>query len=146
MPKAKTELFRRPMARVTRVSLFSREIRVGLSSAAIDLLFESAEKIIEGQFFGLEFRGSTMLSWSPKSLKELVSDPLDVSTLEEFAKLLKDDDRFLRRAKEIGRKGADESAGVALEKPKMDIRAKVVGSLLNVDIDIEAKRLLVRAI
>lgn len=134
------------MARVTRVSLFSREIRVGLSSAAIDLLFESAEKISEGQFFGMEFRGSTMLSWSLSSLADLVSDSLELSTLEEFSKLLKSDDRFIRRAKEIGRKGADESAGVSLEKPKMDIRTKIVGNVLNVDIDVEAKRLLVRAI
>ena len=50
------------MAAVRRVSLFEREIRVGLSSAAIEILFDLASVLSEGAREPDGYFGSTMIT------------------------------------------------------------------------------------
>ena len=52
---------RKPMATARRVSLYEREIRVHLGTAAIEILFASAEVLSEGQRHGARYFGSTMI-------------------------------------------------------------------------------------
>ena len=50
---------RKPMSPARRVSLFEREIRVRLSAPALEILFEIAETLSEGQVAGRSYFGST---------------------------------------------------------------------------------------
>ena len=50
------------MARARRVSLFQREIRISLSSAALDILYNLAQVLSEGGVDGDAFYGSVMVT------------------------------------------------------------------------------------
>ena len=128
------------MSRVRRVSLFSREIRVFLSSAAIDILLQAASVLSEGQFEDDRYYGSTMVTIDVARASDLVSDACDVTTAERVADLLETDDAFLRRARRIAGAEARRLAGRALAGLQIDMRVRRSGNHLNVDMDVEADR------
>ncbi|HTM22318.1 MAG TPA: hypothetical protein VL172_17480 [Kofleriaceae bacterium] len=129
---------RKPMRSARRVSLFEREIRIRLSAAAIDILFELAAVLSEGQVDGDHYFGSTMITFDLGRAGGLVSDECDEATARRVAELLGGDDRVLARARALGAREAARLAGVPLQPPQIDISARRTGRHLHLDLDIES--------
>src|SRR6266545_3755295 len=90
---------KKPMATVRRVSLFEREIRIGLSAAAIEILFDLASVLSEGAREPEGYFGSTMITIELARAAVLVSDPCDASTVHRLAELIATDARVFERAR-----------------------------------------------
>ena len=82
----------RPLARVQRIALFEREVRERLSRAALDLVFERAEVMSEGQRSSRAgqpvYFGSTMLTIDLEALAPQLREPCDAGTARRLATLL----------------------------------------------------------
>jgi hypothetical protein len=129
---------RKPMARANQVSLFHREIRTSLSSAAVEILLGQAQVLSEGQIdFGL-YCGSTMITIDCSKAGTWVSDPCDSTTVRQLADLLLSDDRFRASARELGMREAQRLAGADLGTTQIEMSLRCAGTNLHVDLDIEA--------
>lgn len=129
---------RKPMARAKQVSLFHREIRTSLSSAAVEILLGQAQVLSEGQVdFGL-YCGSTMITIDCSKAGIWVSDPCDSTTVRQLADLLLADDRFRASARELGMREAQRLAGKSLGTTQIEMSLRTSGTNLHVDLDIEA--------
>jgi hypothetical protein len=126
------------MASAGRVSLFHREIRTNLSSAAIEILLGQARVLSEGQFEDHGFFGSTMITIDCGQATEWVSDPCDATTVRQIADLLLRDDRFRDRARALGEREAQRLARAPLGPMQIEMRLRSSGNQLHVDIDVEA--------
>lgn len=126
------------MASARRVSLFHREIRTNLSSAAIEILFGQARVLSEGQFEDHCFYGSTMITIDCGQATEWVSTPCDATTVRQIADLLLRDDRFRERARALGEREARRLAGAPLGAVQIEMRLRTSGNNLHVDVDVEA--------
>lgn len=129
---------RKPMRSARRVSLFEREIRIRLSSSAIDILFQLAAPLSEGQVDGDHYFGSTMITFDLGRAGALVSDECDEETARRAADLIAGDERVLERARALGIREATRLAGVGLRPPQIDVRVRRTGQHLHLDMDIEA--------
>ncbi len=130
---------RKPMAAVRRVSLFEREIRVGLSSAAIEILFDLASVLSEGAREPDGYFGSTMITVELARATALVSDPCDASTVRRVAELVATDPRVRERARALAAAEADRLAGSALRRAQFDVRVRESGRHLHIDVELEAR-------
>lgn len=128
----------KPMARAGRVSLFRREIHVGLSSAAVEILFGRASLLSEGQLEEDGYFGSTMITIDCARIGDVVSDSLKSSTFERVAELLAGDEAVRERARQLGAEEAERLAGENLIEPQIDVRVRQSGSHLHIDLDVEA--------
>ena len=126
------------MAKATRVSLFEREVRIGLSSAAATVLFSSASVLSEGQITGDEYQGSTMITIDLTRAAHKVSDPCDITTARCLGDLLSTDDRARRRAVEIAIREAERLASRTLTDVQVDLSVRRTGRHLHLDLDVEA--------
>lgn len=129
---------RKPMARARRVSLFEREIRIGLSSAAIEILLSRASVLSEGQVDDSGYFGSTMITVDTGRIRELCSDPCDATTARRLGELVLTDPRFREDARRLGEREACRLAGEPVVSPQIDLRVRVAGCHLHVDLDVEA--------
>ena len=128
----------KPMAAAQRVSLFHREIRTSLSSAAVEILLGQALILSEGQFEDQGFFGSTMITIDCSRAHEWVSDPCDATTVRQVGELLLRDDRFRDRAREIAEREAKRLARKRLGVMQIEMRLRTSGTNLHVDVDVEA--------
>lgn len=128
------------MASARRVSLFRRHIEVGLSSAALEILFDLASVLSEGEHEEAGFFGSTMITIDLARAAELVSDPCDATTVERVAELLASDARVRDRARELARSEADRLAQSPIGPAQIDLRVRTSGKHLHLDVDVEARR------
>ncbi len=128
-----------PMRSVRRVSLFEREIRVGLSSAAIEILFDLASVLSEGAREPDGYFGSTMITVELARATALVSDPCDASTVRRVAELVATDPRVRERARALAAAEADRLAGSALRRAQFDVRVRESGRHLHIDVELEAR-------
>jgi hypothetical protein len=126
------------MAMARRVSLFEREVRVGLSSAAVSVLLDRASVLSEGQITGDQYQGSTMITIDLTRVSDKVSDPCDISTARSLGDLLTTDDRARRRAVEIAVKEAERLAHRTLTDVQVDLSVRRTGRHLHLDLDVEA--------
>jgi len=126
------------MRSARRVSLFQREIRVRLSSAAIDILYDLAAVLSEGQVDDGEYFGSTMVTFDLSRAAHLVSDDCGEATARRAAELIAADERVLDRARALGAREAARLAGVPLRPPQIDLHVRRTGQHLHLDLDIEA--------
>jgi hypothetical protein len=126
------------MARARRVSLFEREIRIRLSSAAVEILLQLGSVLSEGQVEEDCFFGSTMLTIDLGRAAHLVSDACGVATARRVCDLIAQDDRFRRRAKRLALAEALRSAGKPLTDVQIDVRVRRNGTQLQLDMDVEA--------
>jgi hypothetical protein len=133
------------MARASRVSLFHREIRTSLSSAAIEILFGQATVLSEGQFEDACFFGSTMITIDCSRAAEWVSTKCDSTTVRQVAELLLRDDRFRDRIRELGEREAMRLARAPLGTMQIEMRIRTSENNLHVDVDVEATTLQARA-
>ena len=126
------------MATASRVSLFARRIDVGLSSAAIDILFDRAVVLSEGGVDGDRYFGSTMVTFDLARAADLVSDSCDPDTVDRVRELLASDERIKARARQLGAAEARRSSSVPLQSPVVDLRVTSSGNHLHLDLDVEA--------
>jgi hypothetical protein len=131
---------RKPMAAARRVSLFEREIRVGLSSAAVEILFQLASILSEGAHEEGGYFGSTMITIDLARAAQLVSDPCDAGTVRRVADLLTADPRVRERARAVAAAEADRLSGGALGRAQIDLRVRTSGHHLHIDVDVEAPK------
>jgi hypothetical protein len=133
------------MARAGRVSLFHREIRTSLSSAAIEILSGQATVLSEGQYEDACFFGSTMITIDCSRASEWVSTKCDSTTVRQVAELLLRDDRFRDRMRTLGEREAKRLARAPLGTMQIEMRIRTSGNNLHVDVDVEATALQARA-
>lgn len=125
------------MAVARRVSLFEREIRVSLGTSAIEILFDGAQCLSEGQRDGDRWFGSTMITIDLERAGAALSDPCDVASARRVAELLAHDARVLARARALAARAASERAGSALEALTVEIVARPAGRKVHLDVDVE---------
>lgn len=126
------------MASARRVSLFQRDIRTTLSSAAVEILVGQAQILSEGQIEGRSFYGSTMITIDCSRAGQWVSDPCDATTVRQIGELLLRDDRFRERAREVGEREAKRLARAPLGPIQIEMHLRTSGNNLHVDVDVEA--------
>jgi len=126
------------MARARRVSLFEREIRIRLSSAAVEILVQLGSVLSEGQVEEDCFFGSTMVTIDLGRAAPLVSDACGVATARRVGELITHDNRFRRRVKKLALAEALRSAGRPLTDVQIDMRVHQSGTQLQLDMDVEA--------
>jgi len=138
MSKAKAQQRAKPMARASEVSLFHREIQTYLSSAAVDILLGQAQVLSEGDVHSDLYCGSTMVTIDCSKATTWVSDPCDSTTVRQLASLLLQDERFCERARDLSRREAVRLAGQKLGPMKVELSLRTSGTLLHLDLDVEA--------
>ena len=128
---------RKPCAPARRVSLFEREIRVHLGTAASELLFSQAEVLSEGQRQGARYFGSTMITLDLGRAQTALREPCDAADARRVAQLLEKDARVQARVRGIATAAAVERAGAAFARLDVEVRARADGSRVHVDLDVE---------
>ena len=131
------ELEKKPMARAHRPSLFQKEIHQRLSSAAIELLFERAHVLSEGQVERGRYFGSTMISLDLDRLEGEIADIISTETAARFGELAGSDPILAARARAVGCAEARRLAG-DIDEPQVDVGVRTRGAQLYIDLDIEA--------
>jgi hypothetical protein len=139
---ARPVLQRKPMARAVRVALFEREIKERLSSAAVEILLDRARVLSEGRRSaaatgGSVFYGSTMLTIDLADAGELVRESCDPATCSRVGALVEGDQRVQRRVRQIAAREAERLAGAPLQARIAEVRVRVQGTLLYIDVDVE---------
>ena len=129
---------KKPMAAARRASLFDREVRVRLSSAAVEILFERASILSEGQVEGGGYYGSTMITMDCARASHLVSEECDASLADQVADLAGTDERVRERARDIAYREARRLATVELYETQIDVRVRASGTHIHFDLDVEA--------
>ena len=126
------------MAAARRVSLFQRDVRICLSSAAVEILFDRASVLSEGALDGDGYFGSTMITFDCARAAHLVSDSCDPATVRRVRDLVGGDERVRERARTLGTHEAERLAGAMLLQSQVDMRVRANGNHLHIDLDIEA--------
>ncbi len=134
------------MARAKQVSLFHREIRTSLSSAAVEILLGQAQVLSEGQVDCGLYGGSTMITIDCGDAGAWVSDPCDSTTVRQLAGLLLADDRFRASAKSLGLREAERLAQAPLADAQVEMSLRIAGTNIHLDLDIEATPAQARAL
>jgi len=134
---------RRPMAQVTRITLFEREVREKLSRAALTLLLARLDVLSEGQRTHRAGRdlyfGSTMMTADLARLTDVLRDNPDGGTAERLLKLLQSDDEARLRLQGIAVNEAHRIACVPLKAIETHLALRAGGDKVYVDIDVEAE-------
>jgi hypothetical protein len=136
------------MARVERVNLFEREVRERLSASAVELLFRHAQVLSEGECARASsidprirmisrFFGSTMITVDVAALSTSVREPCDATAAAKVAALVATDARVAHRAKEIAIGEAQRLANGPLKTPSTELRVRVRGTTVHLDVDVE---------
>lgn len=126
------------MATARRVSLFEREIRVRLSSAALEIMFDLAAVLSEGQIEEGHYFGSTMVTIDLARAAPLVSDSCDTTTTRRIEHLLAGDGRIGDYARRLAETEARRLARRGLHQPQIELCVRRTGHHLHLDIDLEA--------
>ncbi|MFH0903494.1 MAG: hypothetical protein V2A73_22935 [Pseudomonadota bacterium] len=136
-PVSPPVLARKPMATARQVSLFEREIRLKLSGSAIDILFDLAETLSEGQRQGSRYYGSTMITIDLAKATILVRDDCDAAGARRVADLLARDSRARQRARAIALAHAEARAGGRLSQLGVDLKTRSAGTRVEIDLDVD---------
>ncbi len=130
-----TEL--RPIARVERVALFEKEVRERLSKTAVDLLFDRAEVISEGQRTPRGYLGSTMLTLDLPKLATILREGCDAGTAKRLAALIGGDASARARIESLASREAERIAGSRPRDLKVEVKVRAQGAKVFVDVDLE---------
>ncbi len=130
---------RKPMAAARKVALFDREIRTTLSQAAVEILFETADILSEGERRGDGYFGSTMITLDLARVAPLVREDCDAASAKRVAELAMADKRVRERARALAQADAAERAGTLLARVDCELRARAVGTRIHLDVDVEAE-------
>ena len=132
----------KPMARVTRVTLFEREVRERLSNAALELLLGRAQVLAEGRraqspTARKAFFGSIMITMDLATLDGDVRDALTPETAARVAERMQSDARVARWLRKLAENEASRLAGSPIRVHSADVRVRCEGARVLVDIDVE---------
>lgn len=125
------------MAAARRVTLFEREIRVRLSTAAIDILFDCADVLSEGELRGDGYFGSTMITIDLARAGAAVREECDAASARQVAELCAKDPRVRARARVVAAADAEVRAGARLSRVDVELRARAAGARVHIDLDVE---------
>ena len=129
------------MASAHRVSLFEKRIELRLSSSAVNILFEHAHVLSEGQLEEDGYFGSSMITVDLDRAAELISDRRSTDNMSKLGQLLARDPRILKKAKLIAIREAQKNfkkRGL-LSDVLVELHVRSTTSHLHIDIDLEAK-------
>jgi hypothetical protein len=129
----------RPSATVRRVSLFEREVRVYLSAPALELLFDHAQVLSEGQRQGAAYFGSTMITFALERLADVVRDACDAVTAQRIAELVLADPRVQARARVIATQEVARRLGGPVGRVDLDLKVRLAGTSVHLDLDVQAE-------
>jgi hypothetical protein len=131
----------RPLARVRQIALFEREVREHLSRAALDLVFERAEVMSEGQRSTRAdqpvYFGSTMLTIDLETLAPVLRESCDAGTARRLATLLGRDSSAAARVTRIATREAARIAGARLRSVATEMKVSARGARVFIDVDVE---------
>ena len=138
---------RKPMAKVTRVSLYERELKERLSLPAVELLLDAAEMLSEGNRVpeigrgggrgGAAYYGSTMLTIDLARAGDPFRECVDVGAVRKLVNLVAADPRVGRRVRSIAERESTRLAGAPLAQLATDLRVRAQGTTLFLDVDFE---------
>lgn len=126
------------MVAARRVALFEREIRWKLSSAAVEILFERAQVLSEGERRGDGYFGSTMITFDLERARDAVREECDAASARRVAELVARDPRVRARARSLAITEAQARAGGRLARVDVDLRARASGIRVHLDLDVSA--------
>jgi len=111
--------------------------------SAIELLLESAKVLAEGERRpggdGRDvFCGSVMITLELDAASEAVRDPLDALSARRVAALIEADAALGKRLRALAEREAGRVAGGRLQKSKGELRARAVGTRVDIDLEVEA--------
>ncbi len=134
---------RKPMADVSRVNLFDREVREKVSIAALELLLARADILSEGKISekektGGKYYGSSMITMNLQEAADYIRDPLDAHSALKLVEMLPKDRRFRNLLRVIAEREAGKTAGVPFECLEFEISVEVDGARILIDLDVEA--------
>ena len=133
----------RPMTRATRITLFEREVRERLSPAALDVAFDRAELLSEGQPTERGGRrvyfGSTMMTVDLPALGEILRETCDAATARRFATLLQEDTTVSKRIQVIAEREAARLLGSAPRELRTHVTIYAQGAKVFLDVDVEGE-------
>jgi hypothetical protein len=128
------------MASTRRVSLFKREIIERLSPAGFDVLLAGCGRLSEGQVTpDGAYYGSTMLTLDLSAAGPLLREEGDVGCARRLARLLRKERSLMRRVKQLARQEARRVAGRAIRQPEVEVRVRVEGARVLLDMDLEGE-------
>ncbi len=127
------------MAASRRVSLIAREIRERVSPAGFELLLRGASRISEGQAAATRYDGSTMFTFDLEGARAEVRERCDVATAAHLARLLEREPELLARLRALALEEARRIAGRPLRELDADLRVRVEGCRVFVDVDVEGE-------
>jgi hypothetical protein len=126
------------MAVVRQVSLIRREIREQISPVGLELLLLNASRISEGRVAADgRYYGSTMLTIDLALARDQVREACDVATAARLARLLELDAPAKARLRELAIEEARRVAQRTVGKLEVDMRVRVEGNAVFVDLDVE---------
>jgi hypothetical protein len=128
---------KKPMAFVRRIGLFRREIIERVSPAGLDLLLQTACRISEGQVSGDQYFGSTLLTLDLQQAEIQLQDACDVATAARLARLLEQEPVALEQIRALARAEAQRIACHPLRELELDVRIRVEGPRVFIDVDVE---------
>lgn len=129
------------MAKATQVGLFFREVRESLSESAIEILFNEAQVLSEGQRADKpgDLYGTVMLTVDLARVQGKVRDPCDAATANRVAALMAADPRVRRRVEQLAGAEAQRLAGARLGSLDVDITVRARGTKVFIDADLQAR-------
>jgi len=125
------------MARAERVTLIEREIKERLSRAALEILFDAAEVLSEGQVEDRRYYGSTMITIDLSRHADLLREPCDALTARRTAALLEKDARAIGRVRQIADREARRLARVSLARVATELSVRFQQTRVCIDVDVE---------
>lgn len=131
---------KRPMAKVRRVALISRQVTERLGVAGAELLLARASRMSEGQILpDGHYYGSTMLTIDLEQLVAagLLSDPCDVTTALKAARLMATSEALRDRARAVAHQEAIRLAEREISPTAVEVGIRAEGLRIFIDIDVE---------
>ncbi len=129
---------RKGMVATRRLSVFQRRVETGVSPTTLELMFEQARVVSEGQLDGDDYAGSTMISFDLPKMAARLSDHPDAATARRFAELAPDDARVRARARAVAYAEARRLAGGTLIQPQIDLEVRARGPIVHFALNVEA--------
>ncbi len=127
------------MAAATRIALFDRRIEVRLGTAALELLFDGADLLSEGERRDECYFGSTMITLDLARASEQLAEVCDAVTAQDVAAILLRDARARERAEQLALADAEVRAGAPVAKVALEVRVRAAGTRVLIDVDLEGK-------
>lgn len=142
-PEHGSAALRRPLQRVEKIALFERRVEERLVPSAVELLLAAAQVLAEGERHesggGRDtFCGTVMITLELGAASGAVRDPLDALSARRVAALVQADAALGKRLRALAEREAGRVAGGRITRSKGELRARAVGTRVEIDLEVEA--------